>query len=32
MQTVSLSDKLGLFDDHWSPKTVARLNDYDVRS
>jgi mannose-6-phosphate isomerase-like protein (cupin superfamily) len=31
MDKVNLAEKLGLFDDHWSPKTVARLNDYDVQ-
>jgi mannose-6-phosphate isomerase-like protein (cupin superfamily) len=28
---VNLAEKLALFDDHWSPKTVARVNDYDVQ-
>jgi len=28
---VNLAGKLTLFDDHWSPKTVAQLNDYDVQ-
>jgi mannose-6-phosphate isomerase-like protein (cupin superfamily) len=28
---VNLAEKLTLFDDHWSPKTVAQLNDYDVQ-
>jgi len=27
---VNLSQKLGLFADHWSPRTVATLNDYKV--
>lgn len=27
---INLSDKLATFDDHWSPRTVAQLNDYDV--
>ncbi len=31
MDKVNLADKLQLFDDHWSPKTVATLNDYDVQ-
>ncbi len=31
MDKVNLAEKLGLFDDRWSPKTVARLNDYDVQ-
>ncbi len=28
---VDLSDKLSQFDDRWSPKVVARLNDYEVK-
>ena len=28
---VDLSDKLGLFSEHWSPKVVARLNDYEIK-
>jgi mannose-6-phosphate isomerase-like protein (cupin superfamily) len=28
---VDLADKLGLFSEHWSPKVVARLNDYEVK-
>jgi mannose-6-phosphate isomerase-like protein (cupin superfamily) len=28
---VNLAEKLGLFDEHFSPKTVAQLNDYDVQ-
>ena len=31
MDKVNLADKLALFDDHWSPKSVARTNDYDVQ-
>ena len=27
---VNLGQKLALFAEHWSPKIVARLNDYDV--
>jgi mannose-6-phosphate isomerase-like protein (cupin superfamily) len=27
---ISLSDKLGSFSQHWSPKIVARYNDNDV--
>jgi mannose-6-phosphate isomerase-like protein (cupin superfamily) len=27
---VSLTAKLALFDEQWSPKIIARLNDYDV--
>jgi len=25
---INLSDKLGLFSEHWTPKIVARMNDY----
>jgi mannose-6-phosphate isomerase-like protein (cupin superfamily) len=28
---INLADKLGRFDDHWSPRIVAQLNDYDVQ-
>jgi mannose-6-phosphate isomerase-like protein (cupin superfamily) len=28
---VNLSEKLGLFDELWSPKIVASLNDYDIQ-
>jgi mannose-6-phosphate isomerase-like protein (cupin superfamily) len=31
LQSVSLSGKLGLFSDLWSPKVVAELNDYQVK-
>ena len=27
---VNLADKLAQFDDHWSPRTVARFNGHDV--
>ena len=27
---ISLTDKLATFSEYWSPRTVARLNDYDV--
>jgi mannose-6-phosphate isomerase-like protein (cupin superfamily) len=30
-RAINLADKLGRFDDHWSPRVVARLNDYDVQ-
>lgn len=29
--TVNLADKLAQFQDTWAPRTVARVNDYDVR-
>jgi mannose-6-phosphate isomerase-like protein (cupin superfamily) len=28
---VNLAEKLRLFDEHWQPKIVARINDNDVR-
>ena len=27
---INLSEKLATFSEYWSPRTVARLNDYDV--
>ena len=30
MEKVNLAQKLGLFAEHWSPKTVATLNDYKI--
>ena len=27
---VNLAEKLASFSEHWSPRTVARLNEYDV--
>ncbi len=27
---INLSEKLGTFSEHWSPRTIAQLNDYDV--
>jgi hypothetical protein len=29
---INLSEKLATFSDYWSPRTVAQLNTYDVRS
>ncbi|MBE0645901.1 MAG: cupin domain-containing protein [Bacteroidetes bacterium] len=31
MDPVNLIDKLTLFDDHWSPRVIAELNDYQVK-
>ncbi|MGH2462979.1 MAG: cupin domain-containing protein [Candidatus Limnocylindria bacterium] len=31
MSKVNLDEKLALFDDLWSPKIVAKLNDYDIQ-
>jgi mannose-6-phosphate isomerase-like protein (cupin superfamily) len=30
-RVVDLNDKLDLFSEHWSPKVVARLNDYEIK-
>jgi mannose-6-phosphate isomerase-like protein (cupin superfamily) len=30
-RAVDLADKLALFSEHWSPKVVARLNDYEIK-
>ena len=27
---INLAEKLALFSEHWSPRTIAQLNDYDV--
>jgi mannose-6-phosphate isomerase-like protein (cupin superfamily) len=31
MTKVSLAEKLALFGDHWAPRTVATLNDYEIK-
>ncbi|MDX1736667.1 MAG: cupin domain-containing protein [Alphaproteobacteria bacterium] len=31
MSKITLNDKLALFSDHWSPKRVACVNDFDVK-
>jgi mannose-6-phosphate isomerase-like protein (cupin superfamily) len=28
---IDLAEKLSSFTDHWSPKVVARLNDYEIK-
>jgi mannose-6-phosphate isomerase-like protein (cupin superfamily) len=28
---IDLAHKLSLFSEHWSPKVVARLNDYEIK-
>jgi mannose-6-phosphate isomerase-like protein (cupin superfamily) len=28
---VDIAEKLSLFSEHWSPKMVARLNDYEIK-
>jgi len=30
-RVVDLADALALFSEHWSPKVVARLNDYEIK-
>lgn len=31
VQKVNLDEKLAQFSDYWSPKTVGRLNDYELK-
>lgn len=31
VEKVNLDDKLALFSDYWSPKTIGRLNDYELK-
>ena len=31
MAVVDITEKLSLFSEHWSPKVVARLNDYEIK-
>ena len=31
MPVIDLHEKLSQFSDHWSPKVVARMNDYEVK-
>ena len=28
---VDLTEKLSMLSDHWSPKVVARMNDYEIK-
>ena len=30
-RVVDIAQKLDLFSEHWSPKVVARLNDYEIK-
>ncbi len=30
-EVVDITEKLSLFSEHWSPKVVARLNDYEIK-
>lgn len=29
-EKINLAGKLSLFHEHWAPRTVAQLNDYDL--
>lgn len=31
MEKANLDEKLALFSEHWSPKTIGRLNDYELK-
>lgn len=31
MEALNLDRLLGKFDDHWSPRTIADINDYEVK-
>lgn len=31
MEKVNLAEKFALFDEHWSPKLVGSLDDYDIK-
>lgn len=31
MDKVNLAEKFALFDDHWSPKLVGGIDDYDIK-
>lgn len=30
-RAIDLADKLSAFTEHWSPKVIARLNDYEIK-
>jgi mannose-6-phosphate isomerase-like protein (cupin superfamily) len=30
-QSIDIAEKLSAFYDHWSPKVIARLNDYEIK-
>jgi mannose-6-phosphate isomerase-like protein (cupin superfamily) len=30
-EALDIAEKLSLFSEHWSPKVVARLNDYEIK-
>ena len=31
MDTINLKEKLGKFSDHWTPKVIAEMNDYQFK-
>ena len=31
MEKINLQDKLSLFSEHWTPKIVEELNDYQIK-
>ncbi len=31
MEPINLAEKLSLFQEHWSPRVIAELNDYQVK-
>lgn len=31
MEKINLREKLSLFDEHWSPKVIAEMNDYQFK-
>jgi|TARA_B110000438_G_scaffold255403_1_gene262180 mannose-6-phosphate isomerase-like protein (cupin superfamily) len=31
MENINLEDKLSLFSEHWTPKIIAELNDYQIK-
>ena len=31
MDTINLKEKVGKFSDHWTPKVIAEMNDYQFK-
>jgi mannose-6-phosphate isomerase-like protein (cupin superfamily) len=31
MEKINVRDKFGLFSDHWTPKVIAEMNDYQFK-
>lgn len=31
MKAINLADKFGMFSEHWSPKIIAQMNDYQFK-